>query len=52
MSTFIINRGYDSEKTVEARGVTFVDEFIVFSEGEEIVYVRPKNTVHEIERVK
>lgn len=52
MAQFVINEGYESEKTVEAKNFREVESLVVFfSPADEKVFALPTTSVTSIERV-
>lgn len=53
MAKFIINQGFDSEKTVESDSFVEKESFVIFAnrEGKEKIYAIPKSSVRSIERL-
>lgn len=51
MSKFEIKHNSTGLKTIEAEGVQFVDDFVVFGNNEELVFACPKAGLYYIERM-
>ena len=51
MSKYVINDRSIKQRTIEATSVEFVNDFVVFSNGNEMVFACPKAGLYYIELV-